>query len=118
MVLARGCVASALEGDGCGLGSQVEPRLLPQLTPPPLSPSPGPPGDGYVQADTRGPRDYEDHLYVNTQGLEAPEPLQPEDSPKKDLFDMRTWGQASLRGEAMPLATCGLVGEVQPFANW
>ncbi|XP_019513054.1 PREDICTED: SHC-transforming protein 2 isoform X6 [Hipposideros armiger] len=48
-----------------------------------------PPGDGYVQADARGPRDYEDHLYVNTQGLDAPEPLQPEDSPKKDLFDMR-----------------------------
>ncbi|XP_036704824.1 SHC-transforming protein 2 isoform X2 [Balaenoptera musculus] len=48
-----------------------------------------PPGDGYVQADARGPRDYEDHLYVNTQGLDGPEPLQPEDSPKKDLFDMR-----------------------------
>lgn len=55
------------------------------------------PGDGYVQADTRGPRDYEEHLYVNTQGLDAPEPEdlvppQPEDSPKKDLFDMRTLG--------------------------
>ncbi|XP_073659721.1 SHC-transforming protein 2 isoform X4 [Tursiops truncatus] len=47
-----------------------------------------PPGDGYVQADPRGPRDYEDHLYVNTQGLDGPETLQPEDSPKKDLFDM------------------------------
>ncbi|XP_023599063.1 SHC-transforming protein 2, partial [Myotis lucifugus] len=47
-----------------------------------------PPGDGYVQADAQGPRDYEDHLYVNTQGLDASEPLQPEDSPKKDLFDM------------------------------
>ncbi|ELK19267.1 SHC-transforming protein 2 [Pteropus alecto] len=47
-------------------------------------------GDGYVQADARGPRDYEDHLYVNTQGLDAPESLPPEDSPKKDLFDMRT----------------------------
>ncbi|XP_068393568.1 SHC-transforming protein 2 isoform X2 [Eschrichtius robustus] len=49
-----------------------------------------PPGDGYVQADARGPRDYEDHLYVNTQGLDGPEPPQPEDSPKKDLFDMRS----------------------------
>lgn len=43
-----------------------------------------------MQADPRGPRDYEDHLYVNTQGLDAPESLPPEDSPKKDLFDMRT----------------------------
>ncbi|XP_057396194.1 SHC-transforming protein 2 isoform X3 [Balaenoptera acutorostrata] len=53
-----------------------------------------PPGDGYVQADARGPRDYEDHLYVNTQGLDGPEPLQPEDSPKKDLFDMRPFEDA------------------------
>ncbi|OBS69826.1 hypothetical protein A6R68_01631, partial [Neotoma lepida] len=55
-----------------------------------------PPGDGYVQADARGPQDYEEHLYVNTQGLDAMEPedvseapLLPEDSPKKDLFDMQ-----------------------------
>ncbi|KAB0362787.1 hypothetical protein FD754_006943 [Muntiacus muntjak] len=52
------------------------------------------PGDGYVQADPRGPRDYEDHLYVNTQGLDGPEPLRPEDSPKKDLFDMRPFEDA------------------------
>nr|XP_020139576.1 SHC-transforming protein 2 isoform X2 [Microcebus murinus] len=50
-----------------------------------------PPGDGYVQADARGPRVYEGHLYVNTQGLDAPEP---EDSPKKDLFDMRPFEDA------------------------
>ncbi|XP_012584898.1 PREDICTED: SHC-transforming protein 2 [Condylura cristata] len=56
-----------------------------------LGPS-GPLGDGYVQADAGGPQDYEDHLYVNTQGLDAPAPPQPEDSPKKDLFDMRTRG--------------------------
>lgn len=55
-----------------------------------------------MQADTRGPRDYEDHLYVNTQGLDGPESLQPEDSPKKDLFDMRKWGQAGLWGGATP----------------
>lgn len=60
-----------------------------------------------MQADPRGPRDYEDHLYVNTQGLDAPESLPPEDSPKKDLFDMRTWGQASLRGRS--------AGEAQPL---
>ncbi|KAM9688390.1 SHC-transforming protein 2 isoform 1-T1 [Trichechus inunguis] len=58
-----------------------------------------PPGDGYVQADARGPRDYEDHLYVNMEGLEAPEleaavPPQPEDSPQKDLFDMRPFEDA------------------------
>ncbi|XP_049645019.1 SHC-transforming protein 2 [Suncus etruscus] len=52
------------------------------------------PGDGYVQADARGPRDYEDHLYVNTQGLDAPELLRPEDSPQKDLFDMRPFEDA------------------------
>ncbi|XP_047394062.1 SHC-transforming protein 2 [Sciurus carolinensis] len=57
------------------------------------------PGDGYVQADARGPRDYEDHLYVNTQGLDAAEPEAPvslpaEDSPKKDLFDMRPFEDA------------------------
>ncbi|MEJ1269762.1 SHC (Src homology 2 domain containing) transforming protein 2 [Cricetulus griseus] len=59
------------------------------------------PGDGYVQADARGPRDYEEHLYVNTQGLDAIEPediseapLMPEDSPKKDLFDMRPFEDA------------------------
>nr|XP_055103609.1 SHC-transforming protein 2 isoform X1 [Symphalangus syndactylus] len=50
-----------------------------------------PPGDGYVQADARGPPDHEEHLYVNTQGLDAPEP---EDSPKKDLFDMRPFEDA------------------------
>uniref|UniRef100_A0A8B9WJ20 SHC2 protein n=1 Tax=Bos mutus grunniens TaxID=30521 RepID=A0A8B9WJ20_BOSMU len=55
---------------------------------------PAQPGDGYVQADARGPRDYEDHLYVNTQGLDGPESLQPEDSPKKDLFDMRPFEDA------------------------
>ncbi|KAJ1060673.1 hypothetical protein K5549_016087, partial [Capra hircus] len=55
---------------------------------------PAQPGDGYVQADARGPRDYEDHLYVNTQGLDGPEPLRPEDSPKKDLFDMRPFEDA------------------------
>lgn len=74
---------------------------LHQLTSPSCLSSPAPPGDGYVQADAQGPRDYEDHLYVNTQGLDASEPLQPEDSPKKDLFDMRMWGQAILRGTVL-----------------
>ncbi|XP_004595745.2 SHC-transforming protein 2 [Ochotona princeps] len=54
------------------------------------------PGDGYVQADAQGPRDYEEHLYVNTQGLDAADagPEQLEDSPKKDLFDMRPFEEA------------------------
>ncbi|KFP72071.1 SHC-transforming protein 2, partial [Acanthisitta chloris] len=44
--------------------------------------------DGYLQADSQalGPRDYEEHMYVNTQSLDTWEP--PEESPKKDLFDM------------------------------
>lgn len=83
------------------------------------------PGDGYVQADARGPREYEEHLYVNTQGLDAldapepedPLPPQPEDSPKKDLFDMRELGlgwrglQASgvrLRHLPLPIRLMGL----------
>lgn len=67
-----------------------------------------------MQADARGPRDYEDHLYVNTQGLDAPEPLQPEDSPTKDLFDMRMWGRASLAGGGHALCTLWSDGEAQP----
>ena len=95
-----------------GLPSRALVLGLPRLTPRPSgSPTPAPPGDGYVQADARGPRDYEDHLYVNTQGLDGPEPLQPEDSPKKDLFDMSKWGQASLLEEAGPRAARGLMGD-------
>ncbi|XP_054982452.1 SHC-transforming protein 2 isoform X2 [Sorex araneus] len=67
-----------------------------------LGPS-APPGDGYVQADARGPQDYEDHLYVNTQGLDALELLRPEDSPQKDLFDMRPFE------DALKLHECSLV---------
>uniref|UniRef100_A0A8D0GQC7 SHC-transforming protein 2 n=1 Tax=Sphenodon punctatus TaxID=8508 RepID=A0A8D0GQC7_SPHPU len=57
---------------------------------------PGQSCDGYLQADSRplGSRDYEEHMYVNTQSLDAWEADAagygvPEDSPKKDLFDMR-----------------------------
>ncbi|XP_042783635.1 SHC-transforming protein 2 isoform X2 [Panthera leo] len=82
LALTQPCAVGAL-GQGVS-PARKDTRSLPWD----LGPS-GPPGDGYVQADARGPRDYEDHLYVNTQGLDAPEPLQPEDSPKKDLFDMR-----------------------------
>ncbi|NXF38530.1 SHC2 protein, partial [Nyctibius bracteatus] len=59
------------------------------------------PCDGYLQADGHalGPRDYEEHMYVNTQSLDAWEPEAaargaPEESPKKDLFDMRPFEDA------------------------
>ncbi|KAM7081402.1 LOW QUALITY PROTEIN: SHC-transforming protein 2 [Ciconia maguari] len=63
--------------------------------------SQGQPCDGYLQADGHplGPRDYEEHMYVNTQSLDAWE-LEaaargaPEESPKKDLFDMRPFEDA------------------------
>ncbi|NXL93251.1 SHC2 protein, partial [Alectura lathami] len=62
--------------------------------------SQGQPCDGYLQADGHplGPRDYEEHMYVNTQSLEAREPdaarTVQEESPKKDLFDMRPFEDA------------------------
>ncbi|NWX16800.1 SHC2 protein, partial [Aegotheles bennettii] len=59
------------------------------------------PCDGYLQADGHplGPRDYEEHMYVNTQSLDAWEPEAAargvlEESPKKDLFDMRPFEDA------------------------
>ncbi|NWQ65308.1 SHC2 protein, partial [Neopipo cinnamomea] len=62
---------------------------------------PGQPCDGYLQADGHplGPRDYEEHMYVNTQSLDAWEPEAvahgvTEESPKKDLFDMRPFEDA------------------------
>ncbi|KYO42602.1 SHC-transforming protein 2 [Alligator mississippiensis] len=61
----------------------------------------GQPCDGYLQADGQplGPRDYEDHMYVNTQSLDGWEAEPgghgvPEESPKKDLFDMRPFEDA------------------------
>lgn len=54
--------------------------------------------DGYLCADSQptGGKDYEEHQYVNTQNLdnlnleanEAARGGRPQDSPKKDLFDM------------------------------
>ncbi|XP_032250511.1 SHC-transforming protein 2 [Phoca vitulina] len=92
LTLTQPCALGALGALGQGVSpARRDTRSLPWD----LGPSgTGPPGDGYVQADARGPRDYEDHLYVNTQGLDAPEALQPEDSPKKDLFDMRPFEDA------------------------
>ncbi|NXT19649.1 SHC2 protein, partial [Syrrhaptes paradoxus] len=68
--------------------------------------SQGQPCDGYLQADSHplGPRDYEEHMYVNTQSLEAWEAGArgaPEESPKKDLFDMRPFEDALKLHECM-----------------
>uniref|UniRef100_A0A8C0X245 SHC-transforming protein 2 n=1 Tax=Castor canadensis TaxID=51338 RepID=A0A8C0X245_CASCN len=81
-----------------------------------------PPGDGYVQADPRGPRDYEEHLYVNTQGLDAMEPedvvpLSAEDSPKKDLFDMRPFEDA-LKLHECSVAAGGMAAQLSLEDQW
>lgn len=70
----------------------------------------GQPCDGYLQADghTLGPRDYEEHMYVNTQSLDTWEPEAhgaAEESPKKDLFDM----SKSLRWGKWCRTCCGVV---------
>ncbi|XP_077188059.1 SHC-transforming protein 2 [Paroedura picta] len=68
--------------------------------------------DGYLQADGKplGSRDYEEHMYVNTQNLgngepEARGPRGPEESPTKDLFDMRPFEDALKLHESM--SACG-----------
>ncbi|KAL6468737.1 hypothetical protein MHYP_G00222610 [Metynnis hypsauchen] len=64
--------------------------------------------DGYLRADGHPPgsRDYEEHLYVNTQSLDNMDPAadrqrgcRPE-SPKKDIFDMRPFEDALRLHEA------------------
>uniref|UniRef100_A0A8C3FV58 SHC-transforming protein 2 n=1 Tax=Chrysemys picta bellii TaxID=8478 RepID=A0A8C3FV58_CHRPI len=54
---------------------------------------PGQSCDGYLQADGQplGCRDYEEHMYVNTQCLDG---WEHEASPPKDLFDMRPFEDA------------------------
>ncbi|NXX87238.1 SHC2 protein, partial [Urocolius indicus] len=73
------------------------------------------PCDGYLQADSHplGPRDYEEHMYVNTQSLDAWEPEAAargvlEESPKKDLFDMRPFE------DALKLHECTAGGGTSP----
>ncbi|XP_008582700.1 PREDICTED: SHC-transforming protein 2 [Galeopterus variegatus] len=94
LALTQPCALGAL-GQGASLARRDARGLQWDLGPSGTAP----PGDGYVQADARGPQDYEEHLYVNTQGLDALEPedavaLQLEDSPQKDLFDMRPFEDA------------------------
>lgn len=81
---------------GTAVGEAGEsPRGSAQSWPAVMAVLAGQPCDGYLQADshTLGPRDYEEHMYVNTQSLDAWEPElvahgAAEESPKKDLFDM------------------------------
>ncbi|NXG60564.1 SHC2 protein, partial [Hemiprocne comata] len=80
---------------GSGPHSQVSPQGSAPLW------GPRQPCDGYLEADSHplGPRDYEEHMYVNTHSLDTWEPeLEacgvPEESPKKDLFDMRPFEDA------------------------
>ncbi|XP_036377796.1 SHC-transforming protein 2 [Megalops cyprinoides] len=65
--------------------------------------------DGYLRADGQPPgsRDYEEHLYVNTQNLDGWEPGSEKswggrgsESPKKDIFDMRPFEDALKMHEA------------------
>ncbi|XP_071776599.1 SHC-transforming protein 2 [Centroberyx gerrardi] len=68
--------------------------------------------DGYLRADGQPPnsRDYEEHLYVNTQSLDGLDSLaqgpdghrgaRGPDSPKKDIFDMRPFEDALKLHEA------------------
>ncbi|XP_035379034.1 SHC-transforming protein 2 [Electrophorus electricus] len=64
--------------------------------------------DGYLRTDGHPPsvRDYEEHLYVNTQSQESMEPLVGArggcraESPKKDIFDMRPFEDALRMHEA------------------
>ncbi|XP_053159117.1 SHC-transforming protein 2 isoform X2 [Hemicordylus capensis] len=68
--------------------------------------------DCYVEADGKplGSRDYEGHVYVNTQSLENWEAEAgghrlPDESPTKDLFDMRPFEDALKLHESM--SACG-----------
>ncbi|KAA0712263.1 SHC-transforming protein 2 [Triplophysa tibetana] len=60
--------------------------------------------DGYLRADGHPPgsRDYEEHLYVNTQNLDNMETSRghKQESPKKDIFDMRPFEDALRLHEA------------------
>nr|XP_054506339.1 SHC-transforming protein 2 [Agelaius phoeniceus] len=97
---------SSLPSSQGGLAARRDPSS--QLGPPWDVESQGQPCDGYLQADshTLGPRDYEEHMYVNTQSLDAWEPEllahgTAEESPKKDLFDMRPFEDALKLHECM-----------------
>ncbi|KAK6467320.1 SHC-transforming protein 2 isoform X1 [Huso huso] len=87
------CYETHWETDSQSSSVQLLPVSCPGLT-----------SDGYLCADGRPPgcRDYEEHLYVNTQSLENWEPGSEgaQESPKKDLFDMRPFEDALKLHEA------------------
>ncbi|XP_070787972.1 SHC-transforming protein 2 [Pituophis catenifer annectens] len=76
--------------------------------------------DGYVQADSRplGSQDYEQHMYVNTENFNSWENNvgKPEESPPKDLFDMRPFEDALKHHESM--SACGVQSGLQIEDRW
>uniref|UniRef100_A0A8C6S006 SHC (Src homology 2 domain containing) transforming protein 2 n=1 Tax=Nannospalax galili TaxID=1026970 RepID=A0A8C6S006_NANGA len=115
LAVTQPCALAALGGFGQGMSpARRDARGLPWDVGPSGA---APPGDGYMQADARGPQDYEEHLYVNTQGLDpaeredvAEEPPLLDDSPKKDLFDMRPFE------DALKLHECSVAGAITAAA--
>ncbi|XP_015684512.1 SHC-transforming protein 2-like, partial [Protobothrops mucrosquamatus] len=76
--------------------------------------------DGYVQADSKplGSQDYEQHMYVNTENFNSWEANagKPEESPPKDLFDMRPFEDALKQHESM--SACGAQSGLQMEDQW
>ncbi|XP_066491820.1 SHC-transforming protein 2 [Tiliqua scincoides] len=79
--------------------------------------------NGYVEADGKplGSQDYEEHMYVNTQSLENWEAdagghQVPDESPTKDLFDMRPFEDALKLHES--LSACGIDSDAQIEDQW
>ncbi|KAK9409046.1 SHC-transforming protein 2 [Crotalus adamanteus] len=76
--------------------------------------------DGYVQADSKplGSQDYEQHMYVNTENFNSWEANagKLEESPPKDLFDMRPFEDALKHHESM--SACGAHSGLQMEDQW
>ncbi|KAM6466203.1 SHC-transforming protein 2 isoform 2-T2 [Liasis olivaceus] len=76
--------------------------------------------DGYVQADSKsfGSQDYEQHMYVNTENLNNWEANAEklDESPPKDLFDMRPFEDALKHHESM--SACGVQSGLQIEDQW
>ncbi|KAM3852481.1 SHC-transforming protein 2 [Vipera latastei] len=76
--------------------------------------------DGYVQADSKplGSQDYEQHMYVNTENFNSWEANagKPDESPPKDLFDMRPFEDALKHHESM--SACGAQSGLPVEDQW
>uniref|UniRef100_A0A8C5RXN2 SHC-transforming protein 2 n=2 Tax=Elapidae TaxID=8602 RepID=A0A8C5RXN2_LATLA len=76
--------------------------------------------DGYVQADSKplGSQDYEQHMYVNTENFNSWETNagKPDESPPKDLFDMRPFEDALKHHECM--SACGVQSGLHIEDQW